>query len=284
MNSSELLTQPNSTVALPMASSVVWPEKYDVCGVLISATDYDETVRCIMTAAQSRIPAVASFFAVHAVVTAGSDKQLRNQVNAFEIIAPDGQPVRWALRWLHGIQLADRVYGPETTLRLCQAAAAEGVSVYLYGSANEEILAALQRQLLQRFPKLQIAGVEVPPFRALTAAEDQALVQRINESGAGLLLIGLGCPKQDQFAAAHRDRIRAVQCCVGAAFDFHAGVKQMAPRWMQRCGLEWFFRLCQEPRRLARRYLQTNAIFVFRVLRSFIIGRSPKSGKSDCRP
>ncbi len=257
-----------------LSTEVIWPPKYNVCGVQISATDYDQTVRCLIDAAQRRISAVASFFAVHAVVTAGNDPQLQAQVNSFEIVAPDGQPVRWALRWLHGVRLADRVYGPETTLRLCQAASVARVPVYLYGSANDTILAALQTRLLSRFPDLIIAGAEVPPFRALTPEEDDSLVRRINDSGAGLLLIGLGCPKQDQFAAAHRDRIQAVQCCVGAAFDFHAGVKKMAPPWMQRLGLEWFFRLCQEPRRLAQRYFQTNTVFVVRVIRSFIRGPS----------
>src|SRR6185437_6679461 len=151
-----------------------------------------------------------SFFAVHAVVTAGGDARLQEQVNRFAAIAPDGQPVRWALGLLHGRRLPDRVYGPETTLRLCAAAAAEGVPVYLYGSANDQVLSALIDNLQSRFPTLEIAGAEVPPFRALTAAEDAALVERINNSGAGLVLIGLGCPKQDWFAAQHVGRIQAV--------------------------------------------------------------------------
>jgi exopolysaccharide biosynthesis WecB/TagA/CpsF family protein len=242
-----------------------WPPKYNVCGVMISATDYDETVECLVEAAEERESAVASFFAVHAVVTAGGDEALKRAVNQFEIIGPDGQPVRWALRLLHGVRLAERVYGPELTLRLCRRAAERGLPIYLYGGANEGVLEKLEQSLVGKFPNLRIAGRESPPFRALTAEEDDALVERIDVSGAALVLIGLGCPKQDLFAAAHRNRLSAVQVCVGAAFDFHAGVKSMAPGWMQRRGLEWFYRLCQEPRRLARRYAATNSVFLARL-------------------
>jgi exopolysaccharide biosynthesis WecB/TagA/CpsF family protein len=254
-----------SAAAPATQAGIDWPRKYDVCGVQVSATTYVELVERVIEAAQQRQSAAVSFFAVHAVVTAGNDARLRDAVNRFAIIAPDGQPVRWALWLLHGIALPDRVYGPETTLRLCAAAARAGVSVYLYGSANEEILAALQENLKAAYPNLKIAGAEVPPFRALAPEEDAALVERINASGAGIVLIGLGCPKQDWFAAAHVGRIQAVMACVGAAFDFHAGAKKMAPAWMQRCGLEWLYRLAQEPRRLGRRYVVTNTQFLWRL-------------------
>ena len=133
--------------------------------------------------------------------------------------------------------------------------------VYLYGS-SPEVLAAFRARLTLQHPGLRVAGAESPPFRALTPEEDEATVRRINASGAGIVFVGLGCPKQDLFAYEHRGRIRAVQICVGAAFDFLSGNKKTAPGWMQRCGLEWLFRLCQEPRRLWRRYLVTNAVFL----------------------
>jgi N-acetylglucosaminyldiphosphoundecaprenol N-acetyl-beta-D-mannosaminyltransferase len=120
------------------------------------------------------------------------------------------------------------------------------------------------------FPGLIIVGAEAPPFRALTPEEDEQMVERINASGAGLLFIGLGCPKQDHFAADHAGRIQAVQLCVGAAFDFHAGNKRTAPAWMQRRGLEWMFRLCQEPRRLWKRYLVTNTLFLYKLCRQWL--------------
>ena len=244
-----------------MTSSTTWPTKHDVLGVAVSATTYDEAVAAVMKAAAESEKAVVSLHAVHALVTASRDPALREAVNQFNMVAPDGQPVRWALNRLHGAGLNDRVYGPEFMLRLCRQAALEGVAVYLYGS-TQPVLDALEAALAEKYPDLKIAGVESPPFRPLTEDEDQAVVERINASGARIVFLGLGAPKQDVFAHEHRDRIEAVQVCVGAAFDFHAGALKMAPPWMQRSGLEWFYRLVREPRRLWRRYLVTNSIFL----------------------
>jgi N-acetylglucosaminyldiphosphoundecaprenol N-acetyl-beta-D-mannosaminyltransferase len=152
---------------------------------------------------------------------------------------------------------------------LCDRAAREGIAIYLYGS-SPTTLAALRANLIAAFPAIEIAGAESPPFRPLSAAEDAAMVERVNASGAGLMFLGLGCPKQDHFAAQHVDRIQAVQLCVGAAFDFHAGSKATAPRWMQRHGFEWLFRLYQEPGRLWKRYLTTNTIFLAKLMDQFI--------------
>jgi exopolysaccharide biosynthesis WecB/TagA/CpsF family protein len=215
---------------------------------------------------------VVSLHAVHAIIESISDPELLSKVNRFQAVLPDGQPVRWALNQLYGVGLQDRVYGPELMLRLCARAAEEGIAIYLYGSMPD-VIDLLQQKLLDRFPELQIAGAESPPFRPLTLEEDDAVVRRINESGAGIVFIGLGCPKQDHFAADHADRIRPVQVCVGAAFDFHAGTKPMAPRWMQRRGLEWLYRLSREPRRLWRRYLQTNLIFLTKWLSASLHSR-----------
>jgi exopolysaccharide biosynthesis WecB/TagA/CpsF family protein len=195
------------------------------------------------------------------------DAQLRAHVNRFDLVSPDGQPVRWAMNYLHRTGLKERVYGPELMLRLCARAAAEGVSIYLYGS-TPEVLGALQRNLSARFPQLQFAGAESPPFRSEWREPDAEAARRINASGAGLVFIGLSCPKQDWFAAVHRSDIQAVQVCVGAAFDFLAGTKRMAPAWMQRRGLEWVFRLIQEPRRMGPRYLINNSVFVFKFLQA----------------
>ncbi len=177
------------------------------------------------------------------------------------MVTADGQPVRWALNWLHGAQLEQRLTGSELMWRLCQRASTEGVPIYLYGS-TPQTLAALSVNLRRAFPALQIVGAESPPYRALSAEEVTAMIQRVNASGAGLMFLGLGCPKQDLFAAEHTDQLKVVQLCVGAAFDFHAGTKPIAPSWMQRCGLEWLFRLLHEPRRLWKRYLVTNTKFV----------------------
>ena len=169
---------------------------------------------------------------------------------------------RWALNHFHRAGLKDRVYGPFLTLHLCEAAAREGMPIYLYG-ATPPTIAQLCHALSARFPDLRIAGAESPPFRPLTAAEDAAAVERINTSGARFLFLGIGSPRQERFAFEHRDRIHAVQLCVGAAFDFLAGTKKMAPAWMQKCGLEWLYRLFSEPRRLGKRYLVGNSRFLW---------------------
>jgi N-acetylglucosaminyldiphosphoundecaprenol N-acetyl-beta-D-mannosaminyltransferase len=253
------LDQPKHTIGSAPAAD--WPRKLDLFGIGISPTTYAEAVEVILTAAEERRSAIVACQAVHAVVTAAGDPVLRERVNDFELVTPDGQPVRWAINWLHGAGLKERVYGPELMLRLCQEAARRGVGIYLYGG-TPAVLDLLEERLKLACPKLAIAGREAPPFRPLTSEEDAAVIERINRSGAGLVFIGLGCPKQDHFAWEHRQTIEAVQVCVGAAFDFHAGVKPMAPAWMQRHGLEWLFRLSCEPRRLARRYLTTNTQFV----------------------
>lgn len=255
--------------AVKQTSQAAWPPKYDLFGVGVSATTYDEAVGATIAAGQRRESAVVSLHAVHAVVTSSCEADLREQVNTFQIVAPDGQPVRWALNRLYHTGLDDRVYGPEFMLRLCEKAALDGVPIYLYGG-SPDVVENLRTNLLQKYPGIDIAGYESPPFRQLTDEEDEAMVNRINDSGAGIVFIGLGCPKQDRFAFAHADRINAVQVCVGAAFDFHAGEKKTAPAWMQRNSLEWLFRLCQEPRRLWKRYLVTNSIFVAKFATQFV--------------
>jgi exopolysaccharide biosynthesis WecB/TagA/CpsF family protein len=246
------------------ASPVTWPRKLEVFGVQVTPTTYTEAVETAIAAARHRQSSVIACHAAHAIVTTSNDSELRTKANRFDMITPDGQPVRWALNMIHGAQLRERVYGPELMLRLCQAAAREKVGIYLYGGTPNS-LALLQQNLIKRFPDLLISGSESPPFRELTAKEDEEVVARIRGSKAGLVFIGLGCPKQDHFAADHRDQIDAVQVCVGAAFDFHAGVVPMAPAWMQKRGLEWLFRLCRDPRRLWRRYLLTNTQFALKL-------------------
>lgn len=259
--------------------STVWPRKYNLFGVGISAVTYSDVVDAVMRAARQRRSTVAGFFAVHAVITSSRDQSLRNKVNQFDLIAPDGQPVRWALNLLYRTGLPSNIRGSEAMWRICDQAAKERMPVYLYGG-SPSVLNKLVTRLEKAFPHLRIAGSESPPFRSLTQQEDHAVVERINSSGAGLVFIGLGCPKQDFFAAEHRGRIKAVQLCVGAAFDFHAGVKKTAPIWMQRTGLEWFHRLCHEPNRLWRRYLVTNSLFLRLLTTAWLKQRFTRSQNS----
>ena len=246
-----------------MASDVSfsWPAKRELFGVGVSVTDYDRAVEAVMDAAAGGRGGVATFLAVHGIVTAATDSEFRGHVNRCQMVAPDGQPVRWALNFFHSCGLGNRVYGPEIMRRVCQRCARDGLSVFLCGSTRP-VLALLAWRLREMFPELKIAGVESPPFRPMTPLENDALCRRINDSGAAVVFVGLGVPRQESFADSNREKIRAVQLCVGAAFDFHAGNKKTAPPFMQRHGLEWLFRLIQEPRRLWKRYLVTNSIFL----------------------
>jgi len=257
---------------MTQAPTVSPPPKYDVFGVQITATEYDDALAYAVAKAQNREPTTVAHVTVHSLVTAHGDNAFRAQLNAFDMAVPDGQPVRWAANYLHRLSLRERVYGPEFMLRLCAEAAEKGVSVYLYGS-TQDVIDQLRVRLVEMFPGLLIADWEAPPFRPLTEEEDRETVARINASGAGLLFVGLGAPRQEAFAQAHRDQIRAVQVCVGAAFDFHAGNKKMAPRWMQRRGLEWLYRLICEPRRLLKRYMVTNTIFLWLLACAVLTGR-----------
>jgi exopolysaccharide biosynthesis WecB/TagA/CpsF family protein len=267
-----LVAQQSPKTASRSAPKIAWPAKYDLFGVRVTASNYEEIVDIATRAAKERSAAVLSFFTVHTIVESIRDPELLAKVNRFAAVPPDGQPVRWALNHLHGVGLRERVYGPELMLRLCARAAGEAIPIYLYGS-TPDVIALLKQKLLAKFPCLQLAGAEAPPFRALTPEEDESAVRRINESGAGLLFIGLGCPKQEHFAAEHAGRILPEQLCVGAAFDFHAGTKPMAPAWMQRSGLEWLYRLSREPRRLWRRYFYSNSIFLAKWLAAWLQGR-----------
>ncbi|HEY0970439.1 MAG TPA: WecB/TagA/CpsF family glycosyltransferase, partial [Gemmatimonadales bacterium] len=238
--------------------------RHDVLGVLVDAVDYDRAVATVMEAARERRPLAMTAAASHVVMTGVQDPEHRHRLNALDMIVPDGQPVRWALNLLHGTALAERVYGPELMLRLCGAAAREGLPVYFYGS-NPPVLEPLRARLLARFPELRIAGMRAGRFRRLTPDEHSALVAEIRDSGAAVVFVGLGCPRQEVFVYENRERIGVPLVAVGAAFDFHAGLVPQAPPAMQRNGLEWLFRLAHEPRRLWRRYLGLGPAYLWLV-------------------
>lgn len=235
--------------------------KFSVLGVLVNAIDYEAAVERIVAAAAQHRPLAVSALAVHGVITGLSGAEQRWRLNHLDLVVPDGQPVRWALNALHRAGLRERVYGPELTLRVYAAAERHGLGVYLYGS-SAPVLDKLQVRLRERFPGLRIAGAEPSRFRPLAPAERDALVGRIRASGAQIVCVGLGCPRQEVWAYEMRERLGVPILAVGAAFDFHAGTQPQAPRWMQRRGLEWLFRLVSEPRRLWRRYLLLNPVYL----------------------
>ncbi len=208
--------------------------------------------------------------AVHTVMACQEDPELRAAVLGATFTVPDGQPLVWALNAL-GQQLPGRVYGPELMERACARAARTGQRAYLYGGRTHGGLAELARTLRLRHPGLQIVGGHCPPFRPLTEDEEAAIADEINRSGADVVWVGIGVPKQEKWMARMRDRLDApVLIGVGAAFDFHAGLVPQAPDALQRLGLEWAFRLVQEPRRLWRRYLRYNPRFVAGFARQYL--------------
>jgi len=235
--------------------------KRSVLGVLVNIIDYDAAVQTIETAVLNRSALSVSALAVHGVMTGVLDREQRYRLNQFDLITPDGQPVRWALNLLHHAGLRNRVYGPDLALKVCQLAERKGYSLYLYGS-SAPVLAQLQANLRQQLPDLQIVGAEPSLFRQLIPDEKSALIERIKQSQADIVFVGLGCPRQEVWAYEFRDALQKPILAVGAAFDFLAGNKPQAPSWMQRYGLEWLFRLVYEPRRLWRRYLLLNPAYL----------------------
>jgi N-acetylglucosaminyldiphosphoundecaprenol N-acetyl-beta-D-mannosaminyltransferase len=197
---------------------------------------------------------------VHVVMTAHGDAQYQSILEEAALVTPDGMPLVLGLRLL-GIADQSRVYGPDLMLAWCDRAARLGLPIYLYGG-TEAMLAKMSAHLRGRFPKLAIAGTHAPPFRPLTTTEAAEDVVRINQSGAKVVFVGLGCPKQEQWMHRHRGQVQAVMVGVGAAFSFFSGDVAQAPRWMMGLGLEWLYRFAQEPRRLWQRYLINNPLFV----------------------
>lgn len=235
--------------------------RHSVLGVGIDAVDYDEAVDQIVSAAKDGRWLGVAALPVHSVMTAVLDPSFAVEMTNMSLRVPDGQPVRWALRVLHGIKLADRVYGPELMLRLCARAAGDALPVSLFGS-RPEVLARLRERLCARFPGLRIAGAATGPEGPSAAMPRDEDLQAIAASGAKMLFVALGCPKQEQWTARTQGRLSMPVIAVGAAFDFHAGTVAQAPAYLQRLGLEWFFRLAKEPRRLWRRYLLLNPAYV----------------------
>jgi N-acetylglucosaminyldiphosphoundecaprenol N-acetyl-beta-D-mannosaminyltransferase len=240
-------------------------------GVEIARLTMTRLCEVVAEAVESGTKAGFAFCTVHTLIECQSDPRLRQAVNR-AVACPDGMPIVW-LSGLKGGKIIERVYGPDAMLALCERAATAGWRNYFYGSSRET-LSALTARLVQRYPGLVVAGYYSPPFRPITPEEDEEIVARINETSPDLVWVGLGMPKQELWMAEHQSKLNApVVLAVGAAFDFHAGMKRQAPRWMQRSGLEWLFRLSQEPRRLWKRYLVGNARFVYLVLRQLILTR-----------
>jgi N-acetylglucosaminyldiphosphoundecaprenol N-acetyl-beta-D-mannosaminyltransferase len=246
-----------------------------VLGVPLALTDYERTLDWIDETVARHARGYICVAAVHTVMAFQEDPELQRAVLDSNLTVPDGQPLVWAMNAL-GHDLSSRVYGPDLMARYCERAALTGARMFLYGGRNQGALVQLALNLRTRYPGLNIVGGYAPPFRALTAEEESFVLDEINRSQADVVWVGIGVPKQEKWMAAMRDRLRApVLVGVGAAFDFHAGLVSQAPRWMQSMGLEWAYRLLQEPGRLWRRYLRYNPRFVLGFLRQWLAHRRP---------
>ncbi len=244
----------------------------------LAVSDYAEVVdwmeRMIASGSRGYLTAAA----VNLVMSAREDADVAAAVRAATLVVPDGQPLVWALRAL-GHRRATRVYGPDLMLAFCARAAERGIPIYLYGGRTPAALALLESRLRDRFPGLVIAGSYSPPFRALRPDEEREVLAAIDASGAALVWVGTGQPKQERWMHLVRPRLTApLLVGVGAAFDFHAGLVAQAPRWMQRAGLEWAYRLSREPRRLWRRYARYNPRFVVCFARQYLASRHRAGG------
>ncbi len=239
-----------------------------VVSIRVDATSYEHaTQRILAWAAENRARVVCATN-VHVVMEAFDNPDFAAILNAADLVTPDGVPLVWALRLL-GLKDASRVYGPDLTLHVCRAAAEKSVPIALYGSTPES-LADFEAFLKRTYPGIRIACSISPPFRPLTGEEDEKYVRQIRTSGARILFVGLGCPKQERWIAQHADRLPLVMLAVGVAFDFHAGRVKQAPRWIMRLGLEWMFRLLVEPRRLWKRYFRHNPRFVWYFVKQWL--------------
>jgi exopolysaccharide biosynthesis WecB/TagA/CpsF family protein len=235
--------------------------KHDVLGIRIDVVDYQAAVERVIKAAREEAPLAVSALAVHGVMTGVADPVHRYRLNQFDMLVPDGQPVRWALNLMHRARLKDRVYGPNLMLKVCERAVEEKLPIFLFGG-SADLLATLTANLHFLFPSLRIAGTRPSLFRCLSGGEQTEMATQIRRSGARITFIGLGCPRQEVSAYELREALSMPVLAVGAAFNFHAGKLVQAPEALQKWGLEWLFRLLAEPRRLWKRYLLLNPAYL----------------------
>ena len=227
-----------------------------------SITNYDEASDIIIEKALTHSSFGVTALAVHGLIESVKNTSFKNQVNSLDMIVPDGQPVKWALNSFYNVHLKERIAGPILTKHVLAKANEKSLSVYLYGSTSAT-LEKMQNVFAKTYPLITVAGIHADRFRDATEEEDAEDIKKINESGAHLVLVGRGCPRQERWVFAHIGQINAPMMAVGAAFDFFAGNIKHAPRWMQNAGLEWLYRLVQDPKKLWKRYLSTNLHFVY---------------------
>lgn len=237
----------------------------------VTALPFEAQIATMLNWARKHESRVACVANVHMLTEAHKHTEFASVLENADLVTPDGMPLVWMMR-LMGVKNQNRVSGVDILLALCQLAPRQNISIFFLGS-EKHILARIRKRLELEFPNLQIAGMEPLPFRSLTQGEDEALIGKINKSGAGLVLVALGCPKQEYWMAQHKGKIRAVMIGLGWAFTVYAGLEKRAPRWMQNAGLEWLYRLMQDPYRLSSRYWNSNRTFIWLAVKQVMTQR-----------
>lgn len=240
---------------------------------------YIEFLRRIVKLAEGNHSSYVCVANVHMCIESHDDEGFAQVVNSADLVTPDGMPLCWALQYLYGLK-QERVAGMDLLPDLLKESETKGLKVFFYGGSNN-MQQRTKEYIEAHFPQLDAVGFYSPPFRPLSVEEDAYIINKINNSGAQLLLVALGCPKQEKWMASMKGRIHCCMVGIGGALPVLIGDQTRAPKWMQRLGLEWFYRLCQEPKRLFRRYAYTNSKFLYLLLQQKIKGRFAKIASGD---
>lgn len=255
--------------------------KSQIITMLVDCTSLQISKDRVVQLALSKTPSYVCVSNVHMCMEVFDSYENAQVVNQADLVVPDGRPIFWAQRLL-GNKNAQQVRGQDLMNALCAASGVDNLKIGLYGGFNTEVLAQVVANLQRQYPDIQIVYKYSPPFRPLTAEEDAQIVDEINSAGVNVLFVGVGCPKQERWMAEHKSKLACVMLGVGAAFDFIAGSKKHAPRWMQVLGLEWLFRFCSEPSRLWKRYLKQNPRFIYYFLQQWLLKKDfTKEGSKD---
>ncbi len=244
-------------------------ERCSVIKMDVDVTNLDSVLHQVEILALKKQGAYVCVSNVHMCIETLDSNEFKQVVNNADLVIPDGKPLSWAQKLL-GFKEAKQVRGQYIMDAICASSGNKNLNIGFYGGSSDELLNTVQKALTNSYPDIQITYAFSPPFRPLTAEEDAQVVNDINTSNVNVLFVGIGCPKQERWMAEHKDSLNCVMLGVGAAYDFIAGSKKHAPRWVQKIGMEWLFRLCSEPKRLWRRYLSTNPRFIWHFTKQLI--------------
>ncbi|SFH04167.1 WecB/TagA/CpsF family glycosyltransferase [Pontibacter chinhatensis] len=274
-----MLTDTTTLQEKPVAAEPPIKVKRQLLGSLISAGSFNDFVNHVFWLTDTKESSYVCFANVHMLMEARQDKEFQNLLNNADIASPDGGPLSKLMKLLYG-KHQDRVPGMDLMPRLLQEAEKRGKSVFFYGS-TDPVLEAVVARTKADLPNLRVAGYYSPPFRKLTHIEDEAITNMINDSGADLVFVALGCPKQERWMAEHKGKVKACMLGVGQAYMTYAGLEKRLPKWARDLSLEWTYRLWQEPGRLWKRYLLTNSKFLYEVTKLMLFGRNKRAELSQ---